>query len=203
MPTEPVAVIDFETTGLNPAWGDRPTEVAIAVVQGDTIIDRYQSLMNPGRPIPWDVQALTGITDRMVADAPPVAEVMREAARFVGDLPLVAHNAPFDRKFWETELARLGTPPQPAFACTLLLARRVYPQAPNHRLGTLIDLLQLPRAGRAHRAMADAEMAGHLWMRIRDDVRSRFGVREAGHGFFVRLQKVPKGKVEGFCRAGS
>lgn len=195
-----VAVLDFETTGLSPAWGDRPTEIAVAVVQGGAIVDRYQHLMNPGRRIPREVQQLTGITDAMVADAPPVAQVMREAARFIGGLPVVAHNASFDRKFWEAELLALGLDPGPAFACTLLLARRVYPQAPNHRLGTLVDLLGLPRCGKAHRAMVDAEMAAGVWVRMGEDLRRVYGVRETGFEFLNRLQRVAKREVDQFCR---
>ena len=93
---EAVAVIDFETTGLSPAQGDRATEIAVVILHDGQVVDRYQSLMNAGVRIPSYIQELTGISDAMIRSAPPVAEVMREVSAFVGDTPLVAHNASFD-----------------------------------------------------------------------------------------------------------
>jgi DNA polymerase-3 subunit epsilon len=132
-----IAVIDFETTGISPAMGDRATEVAIVMMEGGRVVDRFQSLMNAGVRIPSFITQLTGITNAMVAAAPPAAQVMAEAGRFVGDVPMVAHNASFDRKFWVEELARAGLPAPQPFACTVLLSRRLYPQAPSHKLGAL------------------------------------------------------------------
>jgi hypothetical protein len=136
----PIAVIDFETTGLSPAQGDRATEIAVVLVQGGRVVDRFQSLMNAGVRISSFIESFTGISNAMVAAAPPAAQVMAEAARFVGNAPLVAHNAGFDRRFWQAELARVGpdaTAAHNPFACTMLLSRRLYPQAPGHKLGTL------------------------------------------------------------------
>ncbi|WP_028998619.1 3'-5' exonuclease [Azohydromonas australica] len=195
---ERVAVLDFETTGISPSQGDRPTEIAIAVVEQGRIVDRFQSLMNPGRRIPSFVTQLTGITNDMVASAPAVAEVMREAARFVGRLPVVAHNASFDRKFWVAELKRLALDADSPFACTMLLARRLYPESPNHQLGTLVRTLQLPQSGRAHRAMVDAEMASHLWCRIGADLSQRYGVAPVSHALLARVQATPRAKLDLF-----
>ncbi len=190
-----VAVIDFETTGLSPDWGDRATEVAAVLVKDGTIVGRYESLMNAGVRVPPFIEALTGITNAMVRSAPPVAEVMRELAEFVGDSPLVAHNASFDRKFLDAEWARINYQRRGEFACSLLLARRLYPAAPSHKLGTLISHLKLPSAARHHRAMADAEMAAHLWLRIVQDVERDSGIADAPHELLRRLQKVPKAKI--------
>ena len=129
--------------------GDRATEVAIVMLEGDRVVDRFQSLMNAGVHVPGFITQLTGITNAMVAAAPPAAQVMAEASRFVGDAPMVAHNASFDRKFWEAELARAGLDATQPFACTVLLSRRLYPQAPSHRLGALADWHRLPRTGQA------------------------------------------------------
>lgn len=192
---ETVAVLDFETTGLSPAWGDRPTEIAVTLVSGGRIVDRFQSLMNPGRHVPWQVTQLTGITNEMVASAPPVEKVMRQAVRFVGGYPIVAHNASFDRKFWDAELNRLALPGVGAFACTMLISRRLYPGAPNHRLGTLVDMLGLPRAMRAHRAMADAEMAAHLWCRINRDLQTTYGISGVCHDLLTRVQRTPRAQL--------
>jgi len=92
------AVIDLETTGLDRAHGDRITEIGIAVWQNGEIVDRYQSLVNPKRKIPAFVQDLTGITDAMVRNARPSQVVLSEAMGFIGNMPLVAHNASFERK---------------------------------------------------------------------------------------------------------
>jgi DNA polymerase-3 subunit epsilon len=191
-----IAVIDFETTGLSPAMGDRATEIAIVLVDQESgnIVDRFQSLMNAGRYIPSFIESLTGISNAMVAAAPAAEAVMREASRFVGKAPMVAHNASFDRRFWEAELSLAAgekTASQP-FACTMLVARRLYPQAPSHKLGVLIDYHRLPKAGRAHRAMADAEMAASLLGQIQDDLRSRHRVVRPDHGLLLALQRCAK-----------
>jgi DNA polymerase-3 subunit epsilon len=168
-----IAVIDFETTGISSGMGDRVIEVAIVLLERGRVVDRFQSLMNAGVRIPAFITQLTGITNAMVASAPPAEAVMADAARFVGDVPMVAHNASFDRRYWQAELARCGVPAAQPFACTVLLSRRLYPEAPSHKLGTLVDWFHLPRTGQAHRALADAEMAAELLGRIQHDLRTR------------------------------
>ena len=191
-----IAVIDFETTGISPGMGDRATEVAIVLTDNGRVVDRFQSLMNAGVRIPAFITQLTGITNAMVEAAPAAEDVMRAAARFVGGAPLVAHNAAFDRKFWRAELSRAGVPSndQP-FACTVLLSRRLYPHAPNHRLGTLVDFHRLPRTGQAHRALADAEMASALLGQIQHDLRTRHGMAQPDHARLLLLQKCPRAGV--------
>lgn len=190
-----IAVIDFETTGISPGQGARATEIAAVRVCGGCIVDRYASLMNSGAWVSPFIEQLTGISNAMLRDAPPAAQVMREVLRFTEGVPLVAHNAAFDRGFWRTEAQRAGIDPDPAheFACTVLLSRRLYPQAANHRLGTLAELHQLPRSGRAHRALADAEVTAHLLLQIQHDVSKRFSeklvAREVTHGLLMALQR--------------
>ena len=187
-----IAVIDFETTGLSPAMGDRATEVAIVLLEAGVVVDRFQSLMNAGVYIPAFITSLTGISNAMIAGAPPAERVMRDASRFVGHAPLVAHNAAFDRKFWQAELARADEPAAHAFACTLLVSRRLYPQAPSHKLGVLVDYHQLPKARRAHRALADAEMAASLLSQIQHDLRTHHGVTRPDHAMLMLLQRCAK-----------
>jgi DNA polymerase III subunit epsilon len=191
---QPVAVIDFETTGLSPAMGDRATEVAIVVMEDGKVVDRFQSLMNAGVRISAFIEDYTGISNDMIRTAPPAAEVMADAARFVRDLPLVAHNASFDQRFWAAELDRLGTGTKaaPAFACTMLLARRLYPQAGSYRLGALASFRRLPSTGRAHRAMADAETAAALLARIQSDLQRDYEVDDAPHELLVKLQRCQR-----------
>ncbi|MFJ2993662.1 PolC-type DNA polymerase III [Pandoraea sp. NPDC087047] len=196
-----VAILDFETTGLSPAQGDRATEIAVILLRDGQIVDRYQSLMNAGRRIPSDVAALTGITNDMIASAPPASRVMREAAQFVGNCPVVAHNAGFDKRFWQAELAMLGARADHAFACTMLTARRIYPHAQNHRLSNLADWLHLPKTGRAHRAMVDAEMTTHLWHRMHADIARTYGLTRVDHALISRVQTTSKEKVPTLLRS--
>lgn len=193
-----IAVIDFETTGISPGMGDRATEVAIVMLERGQVVDRYQSLMNAGACIPAFITQLTGITNAMVAAAPPAGTVMAEAARFVGDTPMVAHNASFDRRYWQAELARVGLPAQQPYACTVLLSRRLYPEAPSHKLGSLVERFQLPRTGAAHRALADAEMAAELLGRIQHDLRAVHGVPDPYHGFLMALQRCTRAAMPKF-----
>ena len=197
-----IAVIDFETTGLSPAMGDRATEVAIVLLEAGRIVDRFQSLMNAGVHIPAFITSLTGISNAMVPAAPDAASVMREANRFAGKAPMVAHNASFDSRFWQAELARAGITIEPLatqpFACTMLVSRRLYPQAPSHKLGVLVDYHCLPKGGRAHRALADAEMAAPLWGQIQHDLRTRHWVSRPDHALLRLLQWCAKPAVLAF-----
>jgi len=192
---ETVAVIDFETTGLSPAMGDRATEVAVVIVEDGEIVGRYQSLMNAGVYIPPFIEALTGISNAMISKAPPVKEVMGALAEFVGDLPLVAHNASFDKKFLDAEWLRINQRRRREFACSMLLGRRIYPAAPDHKLGTLVRHLGLPSAIRHHRALADAEMTAHLWVKMVSDIRRQYCLGAAPHELLCELQKTPKAQI--------
>ncbi|BAL26992.1 PolC-type DNA polymerase III [Azoarcus sp. KH32C] len=193
---EVVAVIDFETTGLSPAQGDRATEIAAVILEGGKVVDRYQSLMNGGVRIPSFIESLTGISNEMIRRAPPAAEVMREVSDFVGDYPLVAHNASFDCKFWDAELGRIQRTRQQEFVCSLLLSRRIFPLAPSHKLGALVEYANLPVAGRYHRALADAEMAASLFQRLKDELRDRHQVNKVSVELLRRIQRAPKSQLK-------
>ena len=192
---EPIAVIDFETTGMSPGQNCRATEIAAVIVQDGRIVARYQSLMNSGAWVPPFIENLTGISNAMLRSAPSSTQVMGEVADFVGSLPLVAHNAAFDQKFWDSELALIQRARRQNFACSMLLARRLLPQAPNHKLGTLNSWAGLPHTGKAHRAMADTEMAANLTLYLSRLLREQHGIREVSHDFLCALQKVPAAKI--------
>jgi DNA polymerase III subunit epsilon len=189
-----VGVIDFETTGLSPAMGDRATEIAIVLMEGTQVVGRFQSLMNAGVRIPPFIEHYTGISNDMIRAAPPAADVMAEAARFVQGAPLVAHNASFDQRFWSAELGRLGpdAPSDHAFCCTMLLSRRLYPQVGSYRLQSLAAFHALAPAGRAHRALADAEVAAALLARIRQDLQRDYALAAAPHELLVKLQRTQR-----------
>ena len=198
MSETPIAVIDFETTGMTPAQGARATEIAVVLVQDGQIVDRYQSLMRSGAWIPPFIEQLTGISNAMVREAPPAEDVMREVAAFTRGLPLVAHNAAFDRGFWQAEMARAEQAADPAheFACTVLLSRRLYAEAPSRKLSNLADWLGLTRDGQAHRAMSDADVTAQLLIRLQRDIARRFadelGERVPDHALLCRLQRAAK-----------
>lgn len=192
---ERIAVIDFETTGLSPNSNCRATEIAVVMLENGRIVERYQSLMNAGVRVPAFIEQLTGISNAMLRTAPSAEQVMNEVNEFVGCTPLVAHNASFDQKFWDFELGRIKRTRLQNFACSLLLARRLMPAAPNHKLGTLTTFARLPHTGQAHRAMADAEMAANLMAHLAQELRGKYGVRELSHDLLCKLQKVPAAKV--------
>jgi len=165
-------------------------------VREGRIIDRYQSLMNAGRYIPPFITELTGITNEMVRQAPPAERVMAEVSDFVGTLPLVAHNAGFDSRFWDAELNYIGRRRRQSFICSMLLARRLMPQAASYKLGSLVALAGLPSAARAHRALADAEMAAHLTLYLEGELQQRFGLATVTHELLERIQKTPKAGLQ-------
>ena len=197
---ERIAVIDFETTGMSPAQGARPTEIGVAMIEDGRIVARYQSLMNAGAWVPPFIEQLTGISNAMVRGAPPVAEVMAEVAEFVGDAPMLAHNAAFDSKFWDAELGLVGRRRGRDFACSLLLSRRLLPEAPSHSLGNLNRWVGLPSTGQAHRALADAEMAANLTLHLQELLWERHDIR-ADHDYLCGLQKLSAAKVRALLQA--
>ena len=192
---EVVAVIDFETTGLSPAQGDRATEVAVVIVDSGRVVNRYQSLMNAGVRIPAYIEGLTGISNAMIRSAPPAEAVMCEVLDFVGDIPIVAHNASFDARFWDAELARIQRARRQEFVCSLLLSRRLLPLAPSHKLGALVEYAKLPVAGRYHRALADAEMAASLLLRLEEELRLRHQVPDVSVDLLRRIQRASKAQL--------
>ena len=195
MSSGPFAVIDFETSGLSPQQGDRAIEIGVSILEAGEIVDTYQSLMNPGVPISYQIQSLTGISQSMVDSANPNSEVMGEASKFIGRLPIVAHNASFDRKFYTSELSRIGLPYSDPFICTMLISRRLYPNSSNHKLATLAHLHGISTFGH-HRALADAVMTSKLLAVILDDLNELYQKEFIDNRFLLRYQKRPKSKVK-------
>ena len=187
-----LVVLDFETTGLSPDQGDRAIEIgAVRLVDGQ-IRDRFQALMNPGRRVDSFIEGYTGISNAMLAKARPCAAVMAEFAAYLGDDNMVAHNASFDRRFLDAEFSRIDQRSLGEFSCSMLAARRLYPGAANHKLGTLVSQLQLPNDGVYHRALADAEMTAHLWLRMLADIEQQFGLSDVSFTLMQQLSRTAK-----------
>ncbi len=193
-----VIVLDFETTGLSPDYGDRAIEVGAVVIRDNRIIDRFQSLMNPGMRISGFIEEYTGITNLMLAKAPPIADVMQRFCSFIARHHLVAHNASFDCRFLDAEMQRINRQRNQEFACSMLVSRRVYPEAPGHSLEKLVRFKNLKTDGIHHRALADAEMTGHLWMCMVADLKNVFGLKQVPFDLMRQLAKVPKASTAAF-----
>jgi DNA polymerase-3 subunit epsilon len=188
-------VLDFETTGLSPDQGERAIEIGAVKLENGIVTDRFQALMNPGRRINSFIENYTGISNRMLAVASPCAKVMTDFASFIGASNLLAHNASFDARFLEAEFARLGRQVLGEFTCSLLISRRIYQDAPNHKLGTLIDYKNIAADGSFHRALFDAEMTAELWLIMLNDISERYGLEDIPFSLIKRLTKTPKAQV--------
>lgn len=175
MSLERYCVIDVETTGFSPA-ADRIVEIGCAAVDGNSVVERWSTLVNPGRPIPRQATAVHGITDAMVARAPDLAVALRRVRRLCRGRLVAAHSARFD-------LAFVGPTVAMQALCTLKLTRALFPDAPNHRNQTLRRYLKIDeRSGEtfpSHRALGDALVTAYIliacrsrWFELRRSERS-------------------------------
>lgn len=162
-----VAVLDTETTGLE--RDARVTEVAVVIVElpSGRIVRRSAQLVDPGCPIPPAVVRLTGITDAMVQGKPEIADLWPRIVAAVGDRPVCAHNAKFDRARLEYEVDRVAAVlPRWRWWCSAAIARRVEPDRKSYSLGPLAAALGVPRPAQAHRALADCLTTAALLQRL-------------------------------------
>ena len=158
-----LAFVDLETTGTG-AGSDAITEIGIVRVDvvdpaGPPTVTEWSTLVNPGVPIPPEIQALTGISDAMVRNAPTFAQIAGEVRTRTDGAVFVAHNARFDYGFLKHAFARDGQSFTARVLCTVKLSRRLFPEAGHHNLDSVIARHSLPIDGR-HRALGDARV---LW----------------------------------------
>ncbi len=196
-------VLDFETTGLSPDMGDRAIEIGAVRIENGEITGSFQELMNPGCRVDRFIEDYTGITNAMLKNAPPCAEVMNRFADFMGDSNLLAHNASFDKRFLDAELDNISRQYSGEFSCSLLVSRRIYQNAPNHQLGTLINYKKIPSQGSFHRALFDAEMTAKLWLVMLDDIKMRYELSAIPFSLIQKLTKTPKKSVDGLFKKWS
>lgn len=196
-----LVVFDLETSGLKPAQGARVIEVGAVRVEDGAIRARFQSLINPGFPVSAFITGLTGISNGMLGQAPDSAEALPAFAAFCGDLPMVAHNARFDCAFLSAELARLGLCFTNPCACSLVLARRILPDAPNHRLATLANHCGLRPQGSRHRALADATVTALLWLHMQERLRRQYGLERISFDLMQQLGGVQRDRGPAWLRA--
>jgi len=158
------AIVDIETSGRS--WQrDRITEIAIYIHNGHVIIGEFKTLVNPEVHIPFHITQLTGITNEMVARAPKFYEIAREVVLLTEDSTFVAHNAPFDYRFLQSEFKRLGYDFHRDVLCTVKLSRRAFPGHRSYSLGNICDVLGIEIENR-HRAAGDALATTKLFEKI-------------------------------------
>ena len=194
-----LAVIDFETTGLR-AGQDRIIEVGAAIMCDGVVVDTFSQLMNPGFGIPGFITQLTGISNAMVRHQPPPEAVMPRLRAFLGAHRCLAHNASFDQRFYVAEMALAKQVHEREFLCSMLLSRRLFQQAPSHKLGVLVQHLKLsiPPNSQAHRALADVLMTCALWRHVYQVLQARLHGEVPDVRLVTSLMKKPKGKVAAF-----
>jgi DNA polymerase III subunit epsilon len=181
---ERLAVIDFETTGLE-ADSARVIEVGVACFAGGELTARKNWLVNPGIAVPDEARAIHNISDAELADAPPFEAIVGELETLIADHLPVAYNAQFDRNFLGRELARAGERASsdravPTFEQRvvwidpLVWVRELYKDEKGHRLGEVCARLGIT-LDNAHRAASDAEATGRVLLALAPRLPSTYG----------------------------
>ena len=171
--TLPYVVVDVETTGGRAEGGDRITEVAAVIVRDGRICEVFETLVNPERPIPPWITALTNISWAMVKDAPTFREIAPRLLALLEGRIFVAHNATFDWNFICAEVARAtGERLDGERLCTVRLARRLLPQLRRRSLDWVCDHYGVENGSR-HRAAGDAVATAHVLLRLLHDAAGR------------------------------
>lgn len=164
MKKQEYAIVDIETTGGN-ASGSRITEIAIVIHDGQNVIDRFETLVNPQKEIPLPIFALTGINNEMVQDAPLFDAISERVLQLLTDRIFVAHNVNFDYSFVRHELEQAGFKWSARKLCTVRAARKIRPGLDSYSLGRLCRSLDIPLENR-HRAGGDADATALLFFQL-------------------------------------
>ena len=160
--------VDLETTGGNPAH-HRITEVGIVRVQNGVLLEEWSSLVNPECPISPYIEAFTGISSEMVADAPLFADIAATVLEKLRGAVFIAHNARFDYSFLRSEFRKVGVDYASEVLCTVKLSRRLFPEHARHNLDAVIERHGLACSAR-HRALGDAQVLKDLWLKLKAEV---------------------------------
>jgi DNA polymerase III subunit epsilon len=158
------AIVDIETTGGN-ASGSRITEIAVIIHDGTTIIDRFETLVNPQKDIPLPIFALTGIDNEMVRHAPVFDDIAQKVLQLLTGRIFVAHNVNFDYSFVRHQLEESGFKWTARKLCTVRATRKIRPGLQSYSLGNLCRSLDIVIENR-HRAGGDADATAILFSRL-------------------------------------
>ena len=148
-------IFDIETTGLS-AVSEKITEIGAIKMKNGEIIDEFECFVNPGKPIPFNITQITGITDEMVANAETIVEVLPKLIEFIGDATIVAHNAEFDMGFIKYNAKCLNLKIENKYIDTLAMSRQLFPEFKKHKLGIIAENLGI-EVTNAHRALDDVK----------------------------------------------
>jgi DNA polymerase-3 subunit epsilon len=170
-------VLDTETTGLDPATGHRIVEIGAVEMVNMVPANRFQKYINPERDMPDEARAVHGLTEEFLSNQPVFAEIVSELLDFIGDAPLVIHNAAFDLGFLNAELARLGFPALTnKFVDTVSIARRKYPGAPAS-LDALCKRFEIDNSSRSfHGALLDAQLLAEVYIELSGGKQADLGL---------------------------
>ena len=161
--------LDTETTGLDPATGHRVVEIGCVEMVGRVRTGRhFHVYLNPERDMPAEAQRVHGLSEEFLADKPLFAEVAEDFLLFIGESPLVIHNASFDMKFLNAELARIGIDaiPMERSLDTVKIARQKFPGSPAS-LDALCKRFQIDLGARnLHGALLDAELLADMYLEL-------------------------------------
>ncbi len=158
------AIVDIETTG-GYAAGSGITEIAILIHDGEQVIDRFETLVDPQRDIPRSIQLLTGINEDMIAGSPVFDDIAERVYYLLAGRVFVAHNVNFDYSFLKHHLGLAGYQYSAPKLCTVRLSRKIKPGLPSYSLGNLCDTLGIPLSNR-HRAGGDADATAVLFSNL-------------------------------------
>ncbi len=157
-------VFDIETTGFS-AVNDRIIEIGAVKVENGEIVDRYSTFVNPERPIPFEIEKLTGINDGMVVDAAVIEDILPEFLAFSEDCIMVAHNAEFDMSFIKENCRRMNLLRKFTVVDTLAMARSMLPDLKNYKLDTVVEAVGGTLENH-HRAVEDAESTADIFVKF-------------------------------------
>ena len=162
-------IFDTETTGLSPAGGDRMVEIGCVEMIGRVETGRsFHAYFNPERSMPSEAEAVHGLSDTFLSDKPRFSDKVEDLLEFIGDAPLVAHNASFDFGFLNHELQRCNRDPvcMTRMICTLVMARTRHPGA-KHSLDALCSRFGVDRSQRVkHGALLDAQLLAQVYVEL-------------------------------------
>ncbi len=181
--SDETVVFDIETTGFSPV-NDRIIEIGAVKVREGKITERFSAFVNPGKPIPFRIEQLTGINDAMVLDAPGIEEVLPRFLDFCGDAVLAAHNAGFDMSFIKENVRRAGILKEFTYLDTMGIARLLLPGQAKHTLDAVAKTLHISLENH-HRAVDDAECTAEMYqaflkMLAERGIKSLAQLEEAG-----------------------
>lgn len=158
--------IDVETTGLSPLYNEL-IEISAIKYEGAKKLDTFSTLIKPKKEVSRTITNLTGITNKMLEDAPTIEKVMPELIEFIGDNPIVAHNANFDYSFLQNNSNKSFT--NNKVIDTVAISRKMLPNLPNHKLNTVARYIGIQEEG-YHRAEFDCECCAKIYMKYLENI---------------------------------